>query len=51
MPALPSQKIVLGLSLTADMGSSISNLVRTHRIAVYPAASLAYLKTLKAAPH
>jgi Cytochrome c554 and c-prime len=51
MPALPSQRIVLGLSHTADTERSISNMVRTHRIAVYAAASQAYLKTLKAAPH
>jgi Cytochrome c554 and c-prime len=50
MPALPSQKIVLGLSHTADTGRSISTTVRTHRIAVYAAASQAYLKALKAEP-
>jgi nitrate/TMAO reductase-like tetraheme cytochrome c subunit len=48
MPALPSQKIVLELSHTADTASTISNLVRTHRIAVYAGATQAYLKTLKA---
>ena len=48
MPALPSQKIVLELSHAADTASTISNLVRTHRIAVYAGASQAYLKTIKA---
>jgi hypothetical protein len=48
MPALASQRIVLGLSRSADTGRSISNMVRTHRIAVYTAASQAYLKMLKA---
>jgi hypothetical protein len=51
MPALPSQKIVLALSHTADTARSISNMVRTHRIAVYAAASQAYLQGLKAATH
>ncbi len=47
MPALPSQKIVLQLSNAADTGRDISNLVRTHHIAIYPAYVKAFLKNLK----
>jgi hypothetical protein len=48
MPALPSQKIVLELSNIADTGKTISNLVRTHHIAIYPDYTKAYLQKL---PH
>lgn len=36
MPLLPSQKIRLELSNASDTGTVIANLVRTHRIAIYP---------------
>lgn len=53
MPALPSQKIVLALSNVADTGRAISNLVRTHHIAIYTASTKDYLEKLRSrkAPH
>lgn len=41
MPALPSRIIVLGLS---GLDSSARDLVRTHRIGIYPASSKQYLE-------
>ncbi len=41
MPALPSRKIVLGLS---GLDTSIQDLVRTHRVGIYPASSRLYLE-------
>ena len=41
MPALPSRKIVLGLS---GSDASIQDLVRTHRIGIYPESSRQYLE-------
>lgn len=41
MPALPSRKIMLGLSGTDSL---IQDLVRTHRIGIYPASSKGYLE-------
>jgi Cytochrome c554 and c-prime len=43
MPGLPSQKIILQLSW---LRQSIANLVRTHRIAIYPESTREYLKKL-----
>ena len=43
MPTLPSHKIVLTLS---ELSRTIPNLVRTHRIAIYPESTKAYLKKL-----
>ena len=53
MPTLPSQKIVLALSNVADTGRAISNLVRTHRIAIYTGSTKEYLEKLRTrkAPH
>ena len=50
MPALPSQKIVVQLSGRSDTGRTVSNLVRTHRIAVYAEFTRAYLEKIKALP-
>jgi hypothetical protein len=47
MPALASQKIVLGLSNVSGTGQAISNLVRTHHIAVYAESTKEYLKKMK----
>lgn len=47
MPELPSQKIRLQLS---DSGKVVANLVRTHRIAIYPDQVKVYLAKLKAGP-
>jgi hypothetical protein len=44
MPALPSQKIVLTLS---NGSQTVHNLVRTHRIAIYPESTKEYLKKIK----
>ena len=44
MPALPSQKILLTLSGAL---SPIHNLVRTHRVAIYPESTRAYLEKVK----
>jgi hypothetical protein len=44
MPALPSQKIFLQLS---DPAKSTPDLVRTHRIGIYPASAAQYLEKLK----
>jgi hypothetical protein len=46
MPALPSQKIMLRLSGSPDSAKLIANLVRTHRIAIYPEQVKAYLARL-----
>ena len=48
MPALPSQKIRLELSNKTDTGVVIANVVRTHRIAIYPDVVKLYLAKLKA---
>ena len=45
MPLLPSQKIVMALS---NGSQSVHNLVRTHRIAIYPESTKEYLKKIKA---
>jgi hypothetical protein len=45
MPALPSRNILLQLS---DQAKTTPDLVRTHRIAIYPASTEAYLKKIKA---
>jgi hypothetical protein len=44
MPALPSKRIVLTFS---GMTNSISTLVRTHHIAIYPESTKEYLQKLK----
>ena len=44
MPALPSQKILLALS---NGSKTIHNLVRTHRIAIYPESTKEYLQKIK----
>jgi len=44
MPALPSQKILLTLSGAV---SPIHNLVRMHRVAIYPESTKAYLEKMK----
>jgi len=49
MPVLPSQRIRLELSNTADTGRVVANLVRTHRIAVYPDAVKVFLAGLSKA--
>jgi hypothetical protein len=41
MPALPSRKIMLGLS---GSDSLVRDLVRTHRVGIYPASSKEYLE-------
>jgi hypothetical protein len=45
MPALPSQVIFLRLS---DTSKSTPDLVRTHRVAIYPASTKLYLEKIKA---
>ncbi len=45
MPSLPSQVIFLQLS---DTSKSTPDLVRTHRVAIYPASSKLYLEKIKA---
>lgn len=45
MPLLPSQKILLTLS---NSSQPIHNLVRTHRIAIYPESTKEYLRNIKA---
>jgi Cytochrome c554 and c-prime len=49
MPALPSQRIRLELSNKTNTGAVVANLVRTHRIAVYPDAVKAFLGRLNTA--
>jgi hypothetical protein len=44
MPALPSQKILLTMS---DASRTVHNLVRTHRIAIYPERTKDYLEKVK----
>ena len=44
MPALPSQKILLTMS---DASRTVHNLVRTHRIAIYPERTKEYLEKVK----
>lgn len=43
MPMLPSKKIVLDV---ADAGKAVPDLVRTHRVAIYPEKSKEFLKKL-----
>ena len=44
MPSLPSQKILLTMS---NAGRTVHNLVRTHRIAIYPEIAKEYLEKLR----
>ena len=44
MPALPSQKIFLQLS---NASKTTPDLVRTHRVAIYPESTKAYLEKIK----
>ena len=44
MPSLPPQKIFLQLS---DTSKSTPDLVRTHRVAIYPDLTKLYLKKIK----
>ncbi|MHA4806800.1 multiheme c-type cytochrome [Flavitalea flava] len=51
MPSLSSQKIVLTLANRSNPSQSISNLVRTHHIAIYPQQTKAFLEKLKNGMH
>jgi hypothetical protein len=48
MPMLPSQKIVLNVS---DADKSVPDIIRTHRVDIYPELTKEFLEKLKSQPN